>query len=366
MKIQEIRKDSEAVNIIGRVISVRDKRITTSDGKTVLRKDIFLGDGTGYIWFRWWRPKVDVNVGDIIRVINPTVNEYNGRLYLDSNYRTRVIVNPINDPEASEIPSVEELKSDSDEFGTVVKISDIDEMENKKVTVIGTVMKVYAVRVKERDDGSKMKYIVIGLDDETGYTKVILFDDVAVEFVGEDVFNNVENMNEDEYSELLARLTYELAGKEVIVSGKVKILDRVIGNDFRTRIYGTSIMELDSETARNFLSIEGSSDEREFTISKRKIIIGKTVKIDYNDYSVMVDVGESVKTILLRTSKIPTKGKTIIASVYETKDGELFCNNFIEVDVKPGDVAYLISDVLRKREEIISIVNNINEKIEVI
>ena len=233
-KIEDLKRlspedyDNAIVNIVGRVVKVREKIVETQKGlRRVL--NMLVSDGTGFVWFSYWSPRVEIEEGDIIKIINPIVSEWKGNVRLSSSYTTRVIKDPIDDERYSSVPSLEDLYEYLKKSVGLVPIGDIiadtEEYNGKIVNIIGTVMKVYRVRkyVKTDENGEEKQFVVgeIGIDDGTGYIKAVLWNEL-INFLGISPDEVPEDI--DEAKKVTAKVSP--IGREVTIRGKVKILQQ--------------------------------------------------------------------------------------------------------------------------------------------
>ncbi len=248
MSLEELQ--NEKINIIGRIIRVRERTVEV-DGKPTKLYDILMSDGTGIVRFTWWRPRFEVEEGDIIKVISPIPKEYNGRIELSSSFGTRVILDPVEDERYFEIPELEELKkSVKDSINYIhIDLSDIQMYDGKYVKVYGTIMKVYKIIPKEKN-GNEYVVLIAGIDDETGYAKIVMSSRVFTNII-EIPYETVKEAygDDDKMNAILKDVSAKLVAKEVKVKGKVRIIpeEEVIGKMIRETIYVNYIGEMEDD-----------------------------------------------------------------------------------------------------------------------
>ncbi len=108
--IKDLVPGMTGVNIVARIKrKFPPREYTRRDGSTGRVADLIIYDSTGQARLVLWDAMVakyydDLNVGDVIKVIDPTVKEgMRGGVELHANFRTRIIKNP-EDPRVEEIP----------------------------------------------------------------------------------------------------------------------------------------------------------------------------------------------------------------------------------------------------------------------
>ncbi len=272
--IKDLVPGMTGVNIVARIKrKFPPREYTRRDGSTGRVADLIIYDSTGQARLVLWDAMVakyydDLNVGDVIKVIDPpTVKEGMRGVELHANFRTRIIKNP-EDPRVEEIPPLEEVRSYNYRR---VQIKELQGGE-RFVEVRGTIAKLYRVLVydacppecRRRVDYDpstdtwicppehgpvnpvKITVLDFGLDDSTGYIRTTLFGDSAAELIGEEPEVIDEKLKklidegltppkeaggkrlaEDEY--------YPLIGKEIVVRGGSVVEDKFLGTLFKAR-----------------------------------------------------------------------------------------------------------------------------------
>jgi len=256
--IEELQ--NEKINIIGRIIRLKEKTVEVN-GKETRLYDMLISDGTDVVRFSWWRPRFELEEGDIIKIISPIPKEYKGRIELTNSFNTRVIYDPIADDRYETIPELDELKKflKSSINYIHIDLSDIHSYDGKYVEVYGTILKVYKIIPKEKD-GNKYVVLILGIDDETGYAKVVAssrtfssiidipYDEVKKVY-DESTEDGKVNSDNESMKKLLQDVTAKIIAKEVKIKGRVKIIpdDEVIGKMIREVIYANYIGELEED-----------------------------------------------------------------------------------------------------------------------
>lgn len=263
LKIADLVPGMTGVNIVGRVLRKYPPReYTRRDGGKGTVANLIIYDATGKARLVLWDSQVgkyynEINPGDVVKVINPSVREGRNGVEVHVNFRSRLIVNPTDDPRVEEIPPLEEVRSYNYKR---VRIADLVGGE-RFVELRGTVARLYRVTVYDAcpqcrrkvdydpstetwicpEHGEvepvKMTVIDFGLDDGSGYIRVTLFGDEAADLLGVDPEEIYERQRElveaghtpKEASRKLAEEDfYTVLGKEVIVRGNV-IDDKFFG-----------------------------------------------------------------------------------------------------------------------------------------
>lgn len=251
------------VNIVGRILRKYPVReYTKKDGSKGAVASLIIYDATGKARLVLWDSQVakyynELNLGDVVKVIDPPVREGRNGVELHVNFRSRIIINPTDDPRVEEIPPLEEVRSYNYRR---TKISELMGGE-KFVEIRGTVARIYRVTVYdacpqcrrkvdydpateawiciEHGEVEPIKITVVdfGLDDGSGYIRVTLFGDDAADLLGADPEEIYEKQKElveagatiKEASRKLAEEEfYTVLGQEVVVRGNV-IEDKFFG-----------------------------------------------------------------------------------------------------------------------------------------
>ncbi|NJE85632.1 replication factor A [Thermococcus sp. CX2] len=250
------------VNIVARILRKYPPReYQRRDGSSGQVANVIIYDSTGKARLVLWDSQVakyynELNPGDVIKIIDPSIREGRSGIELHANFRTRIILNP-EDPRVEEIPPLEEVRSYNYRR---VNIGELMGGE-RFVEVRGTIARLYRVTVydacpecrrkvdyepatdtwvcPEHGEVHPIKITIIdfGLDDSTGYIRTTLFGDDAAELIGKDPEEIAERMRElmeegltaKEASRKLAEEEYYyLLGREIVVRGNV-VDDKFLG-----------------------------------------------------------------------------------------------------------------------------------------
>ncbi|ASJ00533.1 OB-fold nucleic acid binding domain-containing protein [Thermococcus gorgonarius] len=256
LHIADLVPGMERVNIVARVLRKYPPReYVKKDGSKGLVASMVIYDSTGKTRLVLWDSQVskyynEINPGDVIKVIDPSVREGRNGVELHVNFRSRIILNPKDDPRVEELPPLEEVRSYNYRR---VKIADLMGGE-KFIELRGTIARLYRVTVynacpqcrrKVDYDPATEKWICIehgevepvkitvvdfGLDDGSGYIRVTLFGEDAADLLGADPEEIYQKQNElieagatpKEASRKLAEEEfYTVLGQEIVVRGNV-------------------------------------------------------------------------------------------------------------------------------------------------
>lgn len=270
LHIKDLVPGMSGVNIVARVLrKFPPREYTKRDGSIGRVANVIIYDSTGQARLVLWDNLVakyynDLNPGDIIKVIDPSIREGMKGVELHANFRTRIIKNP-EDPRVEEIPPLEEVRSYSHRR---VKIKELTGGE-RFVEVRGTIAKLYRVLVydacpecrrkvdydpstgtwvcPEHGPVEPEKIVVIdfGLDDSTGYIRTTLFGDEAAELLGESPEEIEEKLKtlvdsgmtiKEAGRKLAEENYYHLLGREIIVRGNV-VEDKFLGTLLKARTW---------------------------------------------------------------------------------------------------------------------------------
>ncbi|WP_148883712.1 OB-fold nucleic acid binding domain-containing protein [Thermococcus aciditolerans] len=262
LHIADLVPGMTGVNVVARIMRKYPPReYKKRDGSTGHVANLIIYDSTGKTRLVLWDSLVakyynELNPGDVIKIIDPSVREGRNGIELHANFRTRIIPNP-EDPRAEEIPPLEEVRSYNYQRR---KIGDLMGGE-KFVEVRGTVARLYRVTVYDAcpqcrrkvdydptteswicpEHGevkpTKITIVDFGLDDSTGYIRTTLFGDDAAELIGRDPEEIAEKLRELVESGLTLREAgrklaedeyYYLLGREIVVRGNV-VDDKFLG-----------------------------------------------------------------------------------------------------------------------------------------
>ena len=262
LHIADLVPGMTGVNIVARIMRKYPPReYKKKDGSTGRVANLIVYDSSGKARLVLWDNFVtkyynELNQGDVIKVIDPSVREGRNGIELHTYFKTRIILNP-DDPRVEEIPPLEEVRSYNYQR---VKIGDLMGGE-KFVEVRGTVARLYRVTVydacpvcrrkvdydpasetwicPEHGEVKPVKIVILdfGLDDSTGYIRTTLFGDDAAELIGADPEEIAEKLKDlvdggltikEAGRKLAEEEYYTLLGKEIIVRGNV-VEDRFLG-----------------------------------------------------------------------------------------------------------------------------------------
>ena len=250
------------VNIVARIMRKYPPReYKRRDGSTGRVANLIIYDSTGKARLVLWDNAVakyynELNPGDIIKVIDPSVREGRNGIELHANFRTRIILNP-EDPRVGEIPPLEEVRSYNYQRRKIGELTGGERF----VEVRGTIARLYRVTAydacpqcrrkvdydpatdtwicPEHGEVKPVKIVILdfGLDDSTGYIRTTLFGDDAAELIGSDPEEIAEKLKELIESGLTIREAgrklaedeyYHLLGREIIVRGNA-VDDKFLG-----------------------------------------------------------------------------------------------------------------------------------------
>ena len=262
LHIADLVPGMSGVNVVTRVLRKYPPReYKKKDGSTGRVANLIVYDSTGRARLVLWDGFVskyhsELNPGDVIKVIDPSVREGRNGIELHTYFKTRIIPNP-DDPRVAGIPPIEEVRSYNYRR---TKIGELTGGE-KFVEVRGTIAKLYRVTVydacpqcrrkvdydatantwicPEHGEVQPIKVTILdfGLDDSTGYIRTTLFGDEAAELIGTDPEEISEKLKElidsgltlkEAGRKLAEEEYYTLLGKEILVRGNV-IEDRFLG-----------------------------------------------------------------------------------------------------------------------------------------
>ncbi|ASA76849.1 OB-fold nucleic acid binding domain-containing protein [Thermococcus sp. 5-4] len=262
LHIADLVPGMTGVNVVARILRKYPPReYQKKDGSTGQVANVIIYDATGKTRLVLWDGLVtkyynELNAGDLIKIIDPSVREGRNGVELHANFRTRIILNP-EDPRAGEIPPIEEVRSYNYQRRKIGELMGGERF----IEVRGTIARLYRVTVydacpqcrrkvdydpatnswvcPEHGEVQPVKITIVdfGLDDSTGYIRTTLFGDDAAELVGKDPEEIAEKLRELVENGLTLREAgrklaeeeyYYLLGREVIVRGNV-VDDKFLG-----------------------------------------------------------------------------------------------------------------------------------------
>jgi ssDNA-binding replication factor A large subunit len=137
--LKDLRAPGPAAAIVARVVSANYREVTRkSDGSRRPVLSGLLTDGTATVRFTWWDPpRQGVDRGIVLRATNVGVQEYQGRVELTFNWKSRVepaseVDLPTVDPKELPLRRLTELTAQDSDFRLEVRVVRV---EAKSVTV---------------------------------------------------------------------------------------------------------------------------------------------------------------------------------------------------------------------------------------
>ena len=225
--ISDLRPNEQA-NIRGRLIRYPTPHKFNSNGRDGRVVSLEIQDESGKIAYTIWNPvpdDLDIEVGDVVKVINEEPRERNGEISF-SSFSGRIV----RDDSGYEVPEFTDK---------IYKIQEAIDGEVKDVTLFGKVTKVQSPNEFVRSDDSKGFVRSIELSDETASIRVTLWNNDAksdinkddfVKISGGDVelddfsptgyrvntgFNSELEINPDGYEELKGQISDSLDNREI-------------------------------------------------------------------------------------------------------------------------------------------------------
>ena len=225
--ISDLRPNEQA-NIRGRLIRYPTPHKFNSNGRDGRVVSLEIQDESGKIAYTIWNPvpdDLDIEVGDVVKVINEEPRERNGEISF-SSFSGRIV----RDDSGYEVPEFTDK---------IYKIQEAIDGEIKDVTLFGKVTKVQSPNEFVRSDDSKGFVRSIELSDETASIRVTLWNNDAksdinkddfVKISGGDVelddfspsgyrvntgFNSELEINPDGYEELKGQISDSLDNREI-------------------------------------------------------------------------------------------------------------------------------------------------------
>lgn len=187
--IEDVIPDTK-VNIIARILRIPNTRSFEKNGKKGKVASLELQDATGKISYTLWNNDVDLidelelTEGDSIKILSAEVRERNDEISL-SHWDSRIVKGDFD------VPDYEE---------DIIKIAEAH--EQKDISLLGLVSKVFDPIIFTRDDDSEGKVQSIEIRDETGSIRVTLWgDDTSLSINKGDILKVIGgNIEFDEYS----------------------------------------------------------------------------------------------------------------------------------------------------------------------
>lgn len=170
LSIQDLVSGLNDVTVVGRAVAVFPSK-TFTKGKSGKVASLLIADKNSILRVVIWNDKTclidsgKVKVGQVIRFLHGyTREDYGGRVELHLGGKGEIEVNP-NDIEAKDYPTISRF---------ITKIGGITRT-NKKVSVTGSVEKVFPTSTFERQDSSSGKVMRFIFADETGSIPVVVW-----------------------------------------------------------------------------------------------------------------------------------------------------------------------------------------------
>jgi len=103
VRLRDLRANSDPVSIVARVVTAQRREVTRkSDGGRRPVLSGLLTDGTASVRFTWWDPPNEpIETGEILRAVNVQVREWQGRIEVSFNWKSRVA--PAGEAELPEV-----------------------------------------------------------------------------------------------------------------------------------------------------------------------------------------------------------------------------------------------------------------------
>jgi replication factor A1 len=129
VRLRDLRANDVPVSIVARVVTAERREIVRkSDGGRRPVLSGLLSDGTASVRFTWWDPPSDpIERGEVLRAVNVQVREYQGRVEVQFNWKSRVAPAgdgdlPVVRPEDIPLRLLSEIRDGDDGFRVVARI----------------------------------------------------------------------------------------------------------------------------------------------------------------------------------------------------------------------------------------------------
>ncbi|MDE1819885.1 MAG: hypothetical protein KGJ23_04665 [Euryarchaeota archaeon] len=178
LRLREVREGATSVRIVARVLTSERREVArkSGGGKAVVLSGL-LSDGTATLRFSWWDPPaVELERGSVLRVANPRVRNWKGRLDLSFGWSSQV-----------EVASDAELLPLRDEELLDRSVRDLrpgDEGVRLRTTVLFVEDRTVKVGERERAVRSGVMSDATGMIPFTAWTDLPLEQDTHVEVRG--------------------------------------------------------------------------------------------------------------------------------------------------------------------------------------
>ena len=216
-KLSELEKGMQSVDVVARVQRVYDPRIfEREDGSTGKVANLIIADDTKSTRLVLWDEdaglveKGEVKEGDTIRVKKGYVRERLDDIEVHVGKYSKVILNP---------PDVELTNVVEPEFSRAKRISIEKAKPDSKAEIRGALVRIYDNPTIYEKDGEQ-RFVVNGVfDDGTGQIRAVFFTKM-----GELLLNTtLANLVETDASSLVREREREIAGKEIILAGNIRL-----------------------------------------------------------------------------------------------------------------------------------------------
>ncbi len=228
-KIGELKDGMDSVSVFGKVLQVFPVKEFTDGERKGKVASLIISDGDE-IRVVLWGDNADlvskINVGDIVKVENAYTKTNNDRLELHVGWKSRVLVNPEDSPDLSNINAKTET----------IKRKTINNLKSGELVEIrGTVVQVYPPTIitvcpecgeivdeicPEHGQSRKTLILNLEIDDGTGVLRGVMFRKTAEDFLG------VSEVSRESIDEKIN----DVLGEEMVFRGVVKenqIFDRL-------------------------------------------------------------------------------------------------------------------------------------------
>lgn len=206
LKIESVFAGMNNVDVVGKTIrKFPHREFTRKDGSPGKVGSAIIGDNTGKLRVVFWDGDVqkleELRSGDILKLRSSYCKEgLNGTPELHVGMRTRVIINP-SGVESGDFPEIESRS---------VKASQL-EGGMGGVDIVCKVLRIFEPREFKRDDGSSGRVVNILASDETGVTRLTLWDEQV---------ENAEKIEEGDVVEVKNAYVKKRNGKTDVNIGK--------------------------------------------------------------------------------------------------------------------------------------------------
>jgi len=237
--ISQLNEGERNIRIVGRVINLYDpNEFQRSDGNKGLVRTVELADGTGVLRSSFWDDKAEMplNIGETIKIENPSINTREDNLEISVGRNTNVT--KATAEESGSLPSFDDIK---EMIYQTKKIDDIEE-EDKNIKVTGQIVEAYGNRVlyemcpncnkrvtlvddiyvcdicgEEIEEPNHLMIIPCVIEDDTGTMRVTFFRTAAEELIGMKINEVLEVIEKTGDEGSLEDKISDLVGNEITV-----------------------------------------------------------------------------------------------------------------------------------------------------